>query len=134
MQLTVGSYHYQRPNFSFITDIDFDKAKEECRKILITRAKQHSFPISYKILSSSLITIVYPYDDPVMHALACMVCELSIEEFAQGRPLISAMVVNKDTQRPGRGFFNLARDLGCSVVDEDTFWSNELNRIYLQVY
>lgn len=135
MKLVIDNYTYQRPNFSFITDTDFDKAKDECRRILIRRAKARNLPISYKALALSLVQIYYPFDDdPVMHALACIVGEISIEEFAQHRPMISALVVNLDTQRPGKGFFNLARELHCNVVDEDTFWSNELNRIYSQEY
>lgn len=135
MKLVVGNYVYLRPDFSFINDVDFDKAKAECQRILIRRAKAKQLPINYKSLALSLLSINYPFeDDPVMHALACIAGELSITEFIQSRPLLSAMVINKDTQRPGQGFFNLARDLGCNVIDDDTFWSNELNRIYSQNY
>jgi hypothetical protein len=135
MNITIGNYNYQRPAFSFISTSDFDIAKEECKKILINCATSKRKPIAYKALALALISIDYPFDDdPLMHALACMVGELSIEEFLQNRALISAMVVNKEHGTPGRGFFTLARDLGLTIVDEDVFWGNEMNKIYSQNY
>jgi len=58
--------------------------------------------------------------------------EISTEEHNNGRPLLSAVVVHQENQRPGQGFFNLARELGIQGSDEDdeTFYTNELNRVF----
>jgi hypothetical protein len=41
-----------------------------------------------------------------------LVGEISEDEVGRGRPMLSALVVEKDTGRPGRGFYLLARNLG----------------------
>jgi hypothetical protein len=38
--------------------------------------------------------------------------EISSHEHAQGRPLLSVVVIRKDLGRPGHGFFELAKRLG----------------------
>jgi hypothetical protein len=34
------------------------------------------------------------------------------------------------TDRPGKGFFNLARELGRDIFDKEALWIEELNRVY----
>ena len=53
-------------------------------------------------------------------------------EHSAGRPLLSSIVVNKRTQRPGCGFFIQARQLGVADrfdSDED-FWKREAQRVF----
>lgn len=49
-------------------------------------------------------------------------------EHGLGRPMITALVVRQETQRPGEGFAQLARELGRLGVGDDAelFWSEEL--------
>jgi hypothetical protein len=47
-----------------------------------------------------------------------------------GRSMITAIAVHKDDQRPGCGFFVLARKLGRDVSNEDKFWLNEVKRVF----
>lgn len=53
-------------------------------------------------------------------------------EHREGRPLLSAAVVSKSRNMPGRGFFNLAADLGVKSGDEDNFkfWLKEIRRVH----
>ena len=55
-------------------------------------------------------------------------------EFEHGRPLLSAVVVNKMTGIPGDGFFKLAmrleKYLPNSHIDKKIFWEQELNEVY----
>jgi hypothetical protein len=44
---------------------------------------------------------------------------LNQDEVANGRPMLSAIVVSKDTMLPGRGFFNLGEQLRLTVPGED---------------
>lgn len=69
----------------------------------------------------------YNPQSPSLHEL---LGEISQEEHDAGRGMISAVVVNKDTGRPGRGFFDLAEQLRYRVSDEKAFWREELQRVY----
>ena len=72
-----------------------------------------------------------PYGEP----LATMLGEISTDEDAAGRGLLTAVVVRKEDGRPGRGFFDkLARDRGRVFPDTDSgrdrFWIEELECVY----
>jgi len=45
--------------------------------------------------------------------------ELSEDEVANGRPMLSSIVVSKDTHLPGTGFFGLGEQLRLTEPDED---------------
>jgi hypothetical protein len=62
--------------------------------------------------------------------------EISRHEHSLGRPMLSAVVVHapggEDSLQPGKGFFELARELGVQPPDDDddTFYQNELRRVH----
>jgi hypothetical protein len=57
--------------------------------------------------------------------------EISEAEHEQGRPLLSAVAISHDGNRPGDGFFTLARELGLHRgSDDDAFWTAELERVH----
>ena len=63
--------------------------------------------------------------------LARLLGEISTAEHAAGRPLLSAVVVLKGSDVPGRGFFTLARDLGRFAGGDDMkFWVEEVKRVW----
>jgi len=63
--------------------------------------------------------------------IARILDEISNYEYDHGRPLLSAVVIRKDTNLPGSGFFTLARELGLLTGDDkDGFYRDELNRVY----
>jgi hypothetical protein len=48
-----------------------------------------------------------------------------------GRPMLSSIVVHKDTLIPGQGFFTLARALGLFIGnDRDKFYIQELRKVH----
>jgi len=60
--------------------------------------------------------------------------EISERTHLQGEPMLSALVLNKDTRLPGAGFFGLAKSLGrlehnASPTREKEFWDNEITAI-----
>lgn len=62
-----------------------------------------------------------------------MVGTISLTEHIFQRPLLSAVVVRRDTNEPGKGFFELAESLG--VFDSNNqaqtdFWKQELQKVY----
>lgn len=57
--------------------------------------------------------------------------QISEDEHKAGRPLLSVVVTRKEDQRPGPGFFDLAKRLGLmSTLDKDTFFVYELKRTH----
>jgi hypothetical protein len=59
-----------------------------------------------------------------------MLGEISTESDAQGRGMLTVLVVHGDgDMRPGPGFFQLAKKLGRDVADRDRCWSDELSDV-----
>lgn len=58
--------------------------------------------------------------------------EISFHEHHQGRPLLSVVVIRKDLNKPGHGFYELASRLGLyhghSDIDQVVFFSHEFQR------
>jgi hypothetical protein len=70
-----------------------------------------------------------------------MLDHISREEHSAGRPLLSAVVVHENDgilSIPGRGFFDLARNLGLlqgrQAMSEVIFLADELRRVYQTPY
>jgi len=65
---------------------------------------------------------------------AGVVGAISGDEVAQGRPMLSALVVKAGSHKPGGGFFKLARQLGRlqsdRPEDEQRFWEQEKEALY----
>jgi hypothetical protein len=58
--------------------------------------------------------------------------EISTDEVANGRPMLSAIVVSKDDMLPGRGFFNLGHELNQVDPGEDEigFAVRQIRRVH----
>jgi hypothetical protein len=83
------------------------------------------------IAYSQLVAAVGPVElQPDSYALAAMLGEISEEEDALGRGMLSVVVVHKDgDMRPGPGFFQLAKKLGRDTSDIDRCWVDEFTRV-----
>ena len=63
--------------------------------------------------------------------IARILDEISRTESTSGRPLLSAVVVQKGENIPGNRFFTLAKELRLySGTDDDAFWSGEVRRVH----
>ena len=64
--------------------------------------------------------------------LSHMLESISLAEHAQGRPLLTAIVVLKGRLTPGSGFFGLAQRCGVydGVEDKDLFFSRYLQTVF----
>lgn len=103
------------------------KAKEEIRNVLIDVARRQSL-ITYLSLTNHVTTVAL---EPDSHALHEMLGEISIEENAGTRGLLSVVVVHKQgDKKPGPGFFKLAKQLGRDTSDTDMCWVKELQHVY----
>jgi hypothetical protein len=66
-----------------------------------------------------------PHDQSLAHLLG----QVSTEEDAAGRGMLTAVVVHKHDGWPGPGFFDLARSLGRRVVDKEQMWIAEIKEL-----
>lgn len=57
---------------------------------------------------------------------------ISEDEVASGRPMLSAIVVSRDTMLPGKGFFHLGQQLRQTEPNEDemAFAVREIRRVH----
>lgn len=101
--------------------------KEEMRSALISRARDGR-PISYTDLTGQVHAINFSPDD---HALHYMLGQVSEEEDAAGRGMLSVIVIHRDgDMMPGTGFFKLAKKLGRDTSDLLRCGSEETTRVY----
>jgi hypothetical protein len=61
--------------------------------------------------------------------------EISYHTHSDGKPMLSALVVDQTTKRPGPGFYECAIHLGKLPADateeeKERFWRLELNQVY----
>jgi hypothetical protein len=110
------------------TDEQRDAAMEEIRDILLKRVAEKK-PIYYSELVDQLHTVKLEAKDP---RLDYLLDEISREEDAAGRGMLSVVVIRKPPQEslPGPGFFKLAKKLGRDTSDRNTCWVEELVRVY----
>lgn len=109
------------------TQTEWDAGKAEARNLLIERAKLRGM-IPYSDLATKIKSIrVEAHDQRLFHLLG----EISSEEDAAGRGMLSVIVVHKTgDMQPGPGFFDLAKRLGRNTSDLLKCWVDELRRVH----
>ncbi len=104
---------------------DWRLAKQEAVAAMIKRAKRGR-TMTYTDLCNEIEAIRFdPHDPRLPHFLG----QISTEEDAAGRGMITAVVVHKSDGHPGKGFFELARRLGRTVLNEEAAWISELQSL-----
>lgn len=104
----------------------------EARSVLIKRIVEFPEPeITYGELSHFAPDVLRTNGGVGFNQINTMnlLADISTIEQRLGRPMLSVVVVNSDTCRPGAGFFVLARQLGRGVGDEEQFFLDELKRV-----
>jgi hypothetical protein len=105
----------------------WDKAKVEAKTVLEKTAKAKGRPLFYSEISRKISAINFQPDGHDLHGL---LGQLSEESDQDGKGLISALVVHKDDERPGNGFFTLAKELRRDISDREKCWVAELECVY----
>jgi transcriptional regulator with XRE-family HTH domain len=101
--------------------------KSKTREILIAAAKSPRKMITYSELVSKLTSDSIEIKD---HVILQLLNDISGEESAAGRGILSAVVVNKyGNQSPYFAFYKLAEKLGCDTSDQLKCWLDELNKV-----
>jgi molybdopterin synthase catalytic subunit len=106
---------------------EWDAAKKEARDILAARAKVRGM-IPYSDLVKEMKSVqLEAHDQRLFHLLG----EISSEEDAAGRGMLSVIVVHKyGDMQPGPGFFELAQQLGRDTSDILACWVSELKKVH----
>jgi molybdopterin synthase catalytic subunit len=114
------------PKFGF-SEAEWQAAKAEAKQVLIERAKARD-TISYSELVRRIRLIELEAHDPRLNEL---LMEISSEEDAAGRGMLTAIVVHRSgDMHPGPGFFELARRLGRDTSDVLKCWIDELKKVH----
>jgi hypothetical protein len=105
----------------------WDAAKHEARSVMIERAKVRGM-ISYSDLAKRIKSAKFEaYDQRLFEMLG----EISSEEDAAGRGMLSALVVHKlGDMQPGPGFFKFAKLLRRDTRNILECWVNELHKVH----
>ena len=108
-------------------DTDWEQAKREAKDILAQRARMRDV-IPYSDLVARINAINFDLQE---YGFNHFLEEISREEAAAGRGMMTALVVHKvGDMQPGSGFYELARELRRNVADIAACWSDELNSVY----
>lgn len=109
------------------------------RTWLIGRLRQvaasgHGETITYGDLTDELRKRNLIDLEPHGAAFAALLGQINIQEHDDGNPLISAVVVSRETRQPGVGFWNIAADLGLSPGEtpdqRELFWLTSLKECH----
>jgi hypothetical protein len=105
----------------------WEAAKREGKELLADYARRRQM-IPYSEFVQRIRSIQIEHDDP---RLAHSLDEISSNESAAGRGMLTALVVHKSGDyQPGPGFFELAQRLGHNVTDIEKFWVQEVKRVF----
>lgn len=101
--------------------------KNEIRSILIHTATSVEQTISYSDLAETVKSAsLKPFSQPLFAVLT----ELSEEEDAAGRGMLSAVVIRKDRRKTRKsGLIKLAAKLGRDVTNVRECWDAEIERV-----
>jgi hypothetical protein len=108
-----------------LAEAEWDEIKAEVRGILIGLARVEQ-TIYYSDLAIAISTAHMHHRAP---AFAQILQDLCADEVAAGRPILGVLVVNKQTERCGAGFFKWCAAQGFDVSDPEAFWQREYERI-----
>ncbi len=101
---------------------------DQIRDKLIEVARERTVTYYSDIAPMAGLDMSLPND---RYEIGALLDDINRVEHAQGRSLLSAVVVHKDTLVPGQGFFTLARDMGLFTgSDRDRFYIEELRRVH----
>lgn len=113
-------------NFGFDVS-NWDAAKVEAKSLLAKAAKNRQM-IPYSDFVNQISSIRLKHND---ERLAYFLGEISKEESAAGRGMLTALVVHKHGDyQPGPGFFDLAKKLGRNTSDIVKCWIDEVKLVF----
>jgi hypothetical protein len=108
-------------------ETQWEAAKAEGKTVLSGYAKRRQMVVYSKLVREIHSIQLEPHDQRLFDLLG----EISTEEDAAGRGMLSSLVVHKDGDlQPGPGFFELAQKLGHDTSDILVFWISQVKRVF----
>lgn len=106
----------------------WDAAKDRLRSVLWEAArKKEQLTYSDGVAAIREYIVFDPHDSAFHHMLG----QISVEEDAAGRGMLSALIVHKyGDGQPGPGFYDLAERLGRNTGDKVRCWVEEVTRLF----
>jgi hypothetical protein len=117
-------------------EIDYEMVKSTLTFHLVQQYAAKEKTCTYQEVSVFLKKHFNITIEPFSTTLASLLGDISLSEHIKGEPMLSVVIVNKDTKRAGDGFFKLAKELGRfngslkSDVDKDIFFISELKKVF----
>lgn len=106
--------------------VSWEAAKDEVKALLRGRARERR-TVTYGELCDSVHAIrMFPRS----RALLGMLHDVCADEDAERGIMLASLVVSKATGIPGEGYFAFARELGRDTVRRESFWREEVERVY----
>jgi hypothetical protein len=113
-------------------------AVDQCRKALVDWASRGQLA-TYTELSERVDAIPWPEGAHTHEGsqIGWLLGQVAANEWVEGRPLLSAVVVGADTREPSHGFFDLSVQLGeipqgASPERKHEFWAGEVGRCFAE--
>jgi hypothetical protein len=103
----------------------WEAAKREAT-CAIVRAGRRGQTITYSDLVREITSIQI---EPHSYAMNGLLDEISKEEDAAGRGILTALVVRKEDGVPAEGFWASALDIGRDIKNKDAMWVTEFKRV-----
>ena len=112
------------------------EAIDQCRAILIGWARDGALK-TYTELSDQISAIPWPEGAHTHEGsqIGWLLGQVAVAEWAEGRPLLSAIVISASTKRPSYGFYDLAMQLGeipagASSERQEEYWVVEVAKCF----
>lgn len=131
-----------QPGFVIVTQEEFLGLTRKAYQVLIKVAKENRLITYGEVARKIDLSVLSPY---FQLKIGFIVGACSDYENIEGRPLISAIVINETTNYPGKGFWGLPRipqnirlniqysdvESGYKMTDEMlAFWSSEVQSVF----
>ncbi|MCD6215317.1 MAG: hypothetical protein J7J46_10195 [Candidatus Desulfofervidus sp.] len=118
--------HQGESGFPFINKKEFKELVKKAHSVLINVAKNKSL-ITYGEVGSKIG--LNPGSEWFQLKIAAIVGACSEYENAKGRPLLSSIVVNQETRKPGLGYWGL-QGIPLHLQKEIRIWSTEAEEVW----
>jgi hypothetical protein len=113
-----------RETYDFPIEL-WERAKSEAVRVIVREGRKGN-PITYSDLAGKITSIRF---DPHDHIFHLMLGEISTEEDAAARGMLTVLVVRKDDGMPGDDFWDLAKRLGRDTKDKTVLWAEETKTV-----
>jgi hypothetical protein len=124
--MATATKYVQNGSFDFPPE-QWAAAKSEIRAVLVVKAMERAM-IPYSDLVAQVRAVHFKAFDVRLFSI---LGQISSEEHAQGRPLLSVLVVHKTgDMQPGDGFFELAESLGRDTSNLLKAWIVEVQKVH----